>query len=74
MKYWEFKECGREDNGLKSKELGICPAYPNHGTNCARIAGTLCGGNVQDFFAMKVVNCMQCDFYKSPHYDKVNKS
>jgi len=23
---WEFKKCGREPNGLKAIELGICPA------------------------------------------------
>ena len=30
----------------------------------------LCGGKVQGSFAMKVANCMKCDFYQSPHYDK----
>ncbi|MBI5594085.1 MAG: hypothetical protein HY881_26855 [Deltaproteobacteria bacterium] len=73
MNCWEFKKCGRDANGLKAKELGVCPAYPNHGTRCARIAGTLCGGKVQGSFAMKVANCMQCDFYKSPNYDRTNK-
>jgi hypothetical protein len=23
---WEYKKCGREPNGLKALELGICPA------------------------------------------------
>ena len=73
MNCWEFKKCGREGSGLKAKELGVCPAYPHHGTHCAHIAGTLCGGKVQGSFAMKVSNCMQCDFYKSQSYDKKYK-
>jgi hypothetical protein len=73
MNCWEFKKCGREANGTKAKELGTCSAYPNHGTHCAKIAGTLCGGKVQGTFASKVANCMQCDFYKSQNYDKTYK-
>ncbi len=70
MNCWEFKKCGREDGGRNAAELGICPAYPYSGNRCARIAGTLCGGKVQGTFAVKLVNCMQCDYYQSPHYDK----
>lgn len=73
---WEIKKCGREPNGLKVKELGICPAAQaekfnaihggkNGGRCCWVIAGTLCGGKVQGSFAMKMTNCMACDFYKS---------
>ena len=69
MKCWEFKKCGREASGAKAKELGVCPAYPDHGAHCARTQGTLCGGKVQGTFAMKLANCMQCEFYTSPHYD-----
>ena len=68
MNCWEFKKCGREMNGAKAGELGICPAFPNSGKNCAKIAGTLCGGDVQGTFAMKLANCMDCDFYQSEHY------
>jgi hypothetical protein len=70
MNCWEFKKCGREAGGLKTKELGACPAYPNDGRRCARVAGTLCGGKVQGSFAMKVVNCMKCDFYLSGNYER----
>ena len=66
---WEFKQCGREAGGAKARELGVCPAYPDHGQDCASLAGTLCGGKVQGSFAHKIKNCMQCDFYNSPHYD-----
>ena len=70
MNCWEFKNCGRENGGAKAAELGVCLAYPNHGTHCATIAGTLCGGKVQGTFAAKLPNCVECDFYKSPHYDR----
>ena len=72
---WEVKKCGREVGGLKAAELGVCPAASetkangiNNGQNSVRafwaIAGTLCGGVVQGFFASKLQNCMACDFYK----------
>jgi hypothetical protein len=70
MNCWVFKKCGREKGGINEKSLGVCPVYPNHGRHCARVAGTLCGGKVQGSFAMKAANCMRCDFYKSPYYDK----
>ena len=65
MNCWEFKKCGREKT---------CPVYPHHGKHCARVAGTLCGGKVQGIFAMKLVNCMHCNFYQSPDYDHTYKS
>ena len=70
MNCWEFKQCGRARGGAKAQAFGVCPAYPDHGKQCARVAGTLCGGKVQGTFAMKVASCMECDFYKSEHYDK----
>jgi len=73
MNCWEFKRCGREAGGAKAAELGVCPAYPHFGNVCARIAGTLCGGVVQGSFALKLVNCMKCDFFQTPHFDKRRK-
>lgn len=70
MNCWEFKKCGREAFGVNAKELGVCPAFPDHGTHCAHIAGTLCGGAVQGTFAFKMTTCLQCEFYKSLNYDK----
>jgi hypothetical protein len=72
---WEAKHCGREPGGIRVAELGTCPAAThakangmNHGRNggraCWVIAGTLCGGKVQGSFAAKMVNCMECTFYK----------
>lgn len=51
MNCWEFMKCGRELGGSKVKELGVCPAYPDHGRQCARVVGTLCSGEVQGSFA-----------------------
>jgi len=70
MNCWEFKQCGREAGGAKAKELGVCPAYPDHGRHCATLAGTLCGGKVQGSFAQKISSCQQCQFYTSPDYDR----
>ncbi|MCG8334889.1 MAG: hypothetical protein MJE63_10250 [Proteobacteria bacterium] len=73
---WEFKKCGRHQYGDKVSELGVCPAASdescngiNNGKNagryCWKVAGTLCGGEVQGEFAMKAMNCAKCDFYLS---------
>lgn len=70
MNCWEFKKCGREQGGVNAVELGVCPAWPDKGQKCARVAGTLCGGQVQGTFATKLGNCMSCDFYLSEDYDK----
>jgi hypothetical protein len=69
MNCWEFKKCGREAGGIKSDELGVCPAYPDYGQQCARVAETLCDGKEQGTFALKLGNCQKCDFYISEHYD-----
>ncbi len=72
---WEFKKCGREPGGLKTSELGICPAASNTrgegihgGKNCGRccwvLSGTFCGGKVQGIYAAKLASCIACDFYK----------
>lgn len=56
-------------------ELGVCPATKERRTNgvhrgtnggraCWAIAGTLCGGKQQGSFAVKVGNCVRCDFFK----------
>lgn len=71
MNCWEFTRCGREKGGINEKYLGICPAYPAHGTHCAQVAGTLCSGKVQGTLALKLRNCVQeCKFYNSFYYDK----
>jgi len=71
---WDFKKCGREPEGSKSEDLGVCPAATdtnvngintgkNGGRCCWIVAGTLCGGAVQGVFAEKLANCVTCEFY-----------
>jgi hypothetical protein len=67
---WEFMNCGFERGGERTRDVGTCPAHPEHGRHCARVAGTLCGGKIQGTFALKLASCLQCDYYKSPYYDK----
>ena len=78
---WEAKNCGRELNGFKEKELGVCSASinprlngihggENGGRTCWVIAGTLCGGKVQGIFASKLENCFKCDFYKTVNHEE----
>lgn len=72
---WEFKKCGRQPGGEKTAELGTCPAAVEKradrynggrcgGRACWAITGTLCGGKVQGSYAVKLGNCMQCEFFK----------
>ncbi len=70
---WEFKKCGREPDGTKVAELGICPAATDTSTNglnggknggriCWAIAGTF-SDNVQGTFAKERFSCVTCDFF-----------
>lgn len=65
MNCWEFKNCGRELD---------CPAYPDRGTDCAWVTGTLCDGKVQGIFGMKLATCIKCDYYRSPYYRMQERS
>lgn len=71
---WEIKKCGREPDGAKANELGVCPASTEirldgiHGGNnagraCWVVAGSMCGGKVQGTYADKYANCSKCDFF-----------
>ncbi len=71
---WEFKKCGRQPQGSKVNELGLCPAAceerldGEHGGVCGGracwvLAGTFCEGKVQGSFADKFKSCEKCDFY-----------
>lgn len=72
---WQYKSCGREPGGLKSKEMGVCAAAiaeefngKNSGLNggrmCWSVAGTLCGGVVQGTYAEKRASCLSCEFFQ----------
>ncbi len=73
---WEFKKCGREENGENVDEMGVCPAATdtgcdglndgkNGGRICWAVAGTFCDGEVQGSFADKQLSCMTCDFFRA---------
>jgi len=65
---WEFMRCGREAGGRNVEQLGICPAYPNHGRKCANVVGTFCD-LVQVLRTSKHEDCLECPFYNSMHFD-----
>ena len=78
---WEFKKCGRQPGGERVAELGLCPASINRkadgvngghngGRVCWALTGTLCGGKVQGTFAQKMVNCMNCEFYRTVYQEQ----
>ena len=71
---WEVKQCGREPEGVKAYELGVCPASTEirlnetHGGKyagraCWVVAGSMCGGKIQGTYADKYANCAKCDFF-----------
>lgn len=72
---WEHFKCGREEGGLKVKELGLCPAAierradginggKNGGRACWALAQTLCAGMLQGDVVSKMAKCMSCEFKK----------
>lgn len=75
MNCWEVMLCGRQKEGPKSHELGVCSAASdvssqglnggiNGGRICWAVAGTFCGGKKQGTYAEKRISCMGCKFYK----------
>ncbi len=62
-------KCGREEDGRKVDELGVCPAYPYDGQRCANVVGTFFD-LVQALRAVKHSGCQECPFYNSMHFDK----
>ncbi|MHB9155742.1 MAG: two-CW domain-containing protein [Endomicrobiales bacterium] len=75
MNCWEFRNCGRERDGINENEQGVCPASTagnldgvhqgrNGGRACWKVAGTLCEGKVEGSFASKLSDCAACSFYK----------
>ena len=72
---WEFMKCEWQPVHSKIDEIGVCPAVvdnrfnglhdgKNAGRVCWMIAGTLCGGKVQDDYAQKHKSCIECEFYR----------
>ena len=83
MNCWEFMKCGRELGGDKVNELEYCPTATdtslnginggkNGGRCCWRVAGTFCNGKIQGTYASKIVNCIECDFFKKVKEEEGN--
>ncbi|MFQ5965186.1 MAG: two-CW domain-containing protein [Candidatus Scalinduaceae bacterium] len=78
---WEVMKCGREPNGEKVEELGVCPASLSNkydgvnggkfgGRFCWAVAGTFYEGEVQGTYARKLVRCLRCEFLKQVHEEE----
>jgi len=74
MNCWEFKHCGREPNGTKVAELGVCPAATekradgihngkNGGRACWVVTGSLHKIEHPELPARSFDECQACDFY-----------
>jgi hypothetical protein len=72
---WEFMKCGRELNGERAEEFGVCPAatYPhadgvnggvNGGRICWVIVGTYSCHTGKSSLLQKNVLCFDCKFHK----------
>ncbi len=58
MNCWEFRKCPRETHAS-------CPAYPDHGQECWKVAGTQCAQErlVKPTVREKQAFCWTCNFY-----------
>ena len=55
MTCWEVLQCGKEK---------ACPAYPEYGSCCWSVTGTLCCGDNRAAYEEKIGYCRQgCKFY-----------
>jgi hypothetical protein len=72
---WEYKQCGREPGGENAGTLGVCPAASArhaHGSNggrnggraCWAIAGTFCRKEASGTYAVQLLDCMECGFFR----------
>ncbi len=72
---WEYKKCEMQPGGEKAKLHGSCPAAideringinggENAGRACWAIAGTYCGGASKGIYALKIKDCMTCEFHE----------
>lgn len=65
---WEYTNCGRIPGGHRVEEKGVCPAYPDHGDQCARYLEPGCGRDLEKLLEVKLHQCPSCEFYFSDHY------
>ncbi len=72
---WELNRCGREQDGPKVNEKGVCPAAAyaksdgvnggnNGGRICWAIVGTLGSGSQSRQSPRYLLSCIVCDFFQ----------
>lgn len=54
MNCWEYKKCGHDVSG----------DYPDNGERCWLVTGTACAGIKNGVKSNKIIECMQCNYYK----------
>lgn len=62
MNCWEVKKCGRIPGGHQVEELGLCPAWPDHGHDCFLIAGACAASGSPE---LGQARCQACEHYQS---------
>ncbi|MCI5120778.1 MAG: hypothetical protein D3908_06230 [Candidatus Electrothrix sp. AUS4] len=70
---WEVKGCGREPNGKKASEQGVCPVTTNTSLNGVHEGknGGRCCWLVKFYHAKQMTgtcettNCIKCNFYNT---------
>ncbi len=78
---WEYRQCGREPEGVNAATLGVCPAAmdpsynginggKNGGRFCWAVAGTFCGNKIQGTYAEKRASCLDCSFFRLVQKDE----
>lgn len=78
---WDYFKCGREIGGTNSIELGVCPASFSgdfQGVNggiysgrfCWTVERTLCNDQIQGGLDEKLLNCINCSFFKLVNFDE----
>lgn len=73
MVFYFAKNCWDYSNCNKSGQCPVSTTDKLTGVNngkkggrcCWAVAGTFCGGEVQGVFAQKILNCLNCDFFKA---------
>ena len=71
---WEYMKCGREPEGTKVAELGLCPVTTDtsaHGLNAGENGGRICwalegtfSGKILGTCAKDRFSCLTCDFFE----------